>query len=540
MLHGYPLPGSMSSRLPPTGRELHDFAIEASHGVEVVAHNLTYPHEIWVNGKIQTSGRYAYQSIAVEQGRTTITVKGEGIANTRFFIAERTVMATCLELRLLFNAFLFFFHLTTLVCCTVYCFMGRNRKITGIFMVYVLSSLVKGLNLGELDTLALFLGMSVYRYSTLDAVTTAINTVIPIYLLLVLFSVRLRKRYLLILWGGSSIPPLAIVSKNMFARSTAVDMVLAVVFLSVTLGILAYGYYRNKKGAIPVMVLRLISMASSTTYVAMMRGGNPMSNILFFCNCAYLGATLYFLGMVCLMVVFYLQEHKKLVEKEKEWERILLLKGLGGHDLKHPVLAAKLNNQYLLDQVDDEEQRTCIQGSLQAIKRLEMMIANINDYFNRRDATGIETVISLKTVLKQFEEDHRNARGGDQLVVHYGTTDCFLSMHVLDCYRILENLTDNAGKFGDAGGEVVSIGYQIFRGYVLVQVKNRGGKEFQNQEKLFDMFYREDQSRSIEGFGIGLAVVKQLVENAGGTVSVDREAGIYTVFAIRLPIVSCN
>lgn len=54
------------------------------------------------------------------------------------------------------------------------------------------------------------------------------------------------------------------------------------------------------------------------------------------------------------------------------------------------------------------------------------------------------------------------------------------------------------------------------------------------------MFYREDQSRSIEGFGIGLAVVKQLVENAGGTVSVDREAGIYTVFAIRLPIVSCN
>jgi signal transduction histidine kinase len=107
--------------------------------------------------------------------------------------------------------------------------------------------------------------------------------------------------------------------------------------------------------------------------------------------------------------------------------------------------------------------------------------------------------------------------------------------------QVLVNLLLNAIKFSDAGGRIfVSIHRE---GNVLaLSVRDTGvGIDSKLLPKLFEMFTQAEQTldRSQGGLGIGLALVRTLVELHGGTVSAESEgAGRGSVFTVRLPIAS--
>jgi signal transduction histidine kinase len=61
------------------------------------------------------------------------------------------------------------------------------------------------------------------------------------------------------------------------------------------------------------------------------------------------------------------------------------------------------------------------------------------------------------------------------------------------------------------------------------------GIPVEHQPHVFDRFYKADQSRSQIGSGLGLSIVKAIVERHGGTVSVRSTPGVATVFEIALP-----
>lgn len=96
------------------------------------------------------------------------------------------------------------------------------------------------------------------------------------------------------------------------------------------------------------------------------------------------------------------------------------------------------------------------------------------------------------------------------------------------------NLLDNAIKFSPQGGTVaVRITEQA--GHLSVSVHNAGSTITpEEQEKVFHKFYQADASHSSEGNGIGLAIVKRVVELHQGTVSVHSENG-ETIFTVVLP-----
>ena len=85
------------------------------------------------------------------------------------------------------------------------------------------------------------------------------------------------------------------------------------------------------------------------------------------------------------------------------------------------------------------------------------------------------------------------------------------------------NLVDNAVKFSPQGG-LVEIAVQSNDRYVRVSVINEGEEiSKEDQKRIFNKFYQMDQSHAAEGSGIGLAVVKRIVQLHGGTVSVQSE-----------------
>ncbi|OLP17364.1 hypothetical protein BST81_16320 [Leptolyngbya sp. 'hensonii'] len=103
--------------------------------------------------------------------------------------------------------------------------------------------------------------------------------------------------------------------------------------------------------------------------------------------------------------------------------------------------------------------------------------------------------------------------------------------------QMLINLLSNAIKYSPKGGP---IGLSLFYSpdhTVLIQVQDEGiGIPLEDRDKLFQVFYRAMNVGTIQGTGIGLAIVKGCVEMHGGTVDLISEVGQGTTFTITLPL----
>ncbi len=101
--------------------------------------------------------------------------------------------------------------------------------------------------------------------------------------------------------------------------------------------------------------------------------------------------------------------------------------------------------------------------------------------------------------------------------------------------QVLANLLDNAIKYTPAKGEV-SIRLDKDDRYVCIKVSDTGmGIPPEEQPFIFDRFYRVDKSRSPRGFGLGLSIVKSIVDAHQGTIKVHCPSSGGTTFCVSLP-----
>jgi len=99
-------------------------------------------------------------------------------------------------------------------------------------------------------------------------------------------------------------------------------------------------------------------------------------------------------------------------------------------------------------------------------------------------------------------------------------------------------LLDNAVKYS---GESREISVRAWRENqrVIISVKDHGiGMSKEDMKKIFDKFYRATgaQTRPVAGTGLGLTLVKQIIEAHKGEITVQSEAGKGSLFTVRLPI----
>jgi signal transduction histidine kinase len=97
------------------------------------------------------------------------------------------------------------------------------------------------------------------------------------------------------------------------------------------------------------------------------------------------------------------------------------------------------------------------------------------------------------------------------------------------------NLLDNALKYTPAGG-AVTITARCEAGQAVVRFRDTGiGIPTGEQGRIWDRLYRGDKSRSQRGLGLGLSVVKAVVEAHGGAATVTSTAGQGSEFTVTLP-----
>ena len=107
--------------------------------------------------------------------------------------------------------------------------------------------------------------------------------------------------------------------------------------------------------------------------------------------------------------------------------------------------------------------------------------------------------------------------------------------------RVFENLIENALKYG-ASGKRVDVGFSATpsANEALVTIRDYGpGIAAEHIPRLTERFYRVDvtQSRAEGGTGLGLALVKHILNRHRGKLSIDSEAGKGATFTVRLPLV---
>ena len=101
--------------------------------------------------------------------------------------------------------------------------------------------------------------------------------------------------------------------------------------------------------------------------------------------------------------------------------------------------------------------------------------------------------------------------------------------------RVLENLVSNSIRYGKENGETL-VTMKNENGNAVLKVKDNGtGISRQDLPKIWDRFFRADASRSSEGFGLGLALVKQIVKLHGGSVQAESKLGEGSVFTVSMP-----
>ena len=98
------------------------------------------------------------------------------------------------------------------------------------------------------------------------------------------------------------------------------------------------------------------------------------------------------------------------------------------------------------------------------------------------------------------------------------------------------NLLDNAAKFSPEGG-TVAVNLRKEKSALMVSVTDQGeGMSADTQAHIFEQFYQGDTSHTTQGNGLGLAMVKKVLELHGGSIQVNSATGQGSCFTVTLPI----
>jgi two-component system phosphate regulon sensor histidine kinase PhoR len=116
--------------------------------------------------------------------------------------------------------------------------------------------------------------------------------------------------------------------------------------------------------------------------------------------------------------------------------------------------------------------------------------------------------------------------------------DCSILILEDDLYQILFNLAENGVKYNKVGG-ALSLKLSRINEDAVLQISDTGvGIPEGAIDRVFERFYRVDKARSRQsgGSGLGLSIVKTMVERNDGTITVSSQEGIGTTFTVTFPV----
>lgn len=232
-----------------------------------------------------------------------------------------------------------------------------------------------------------------------------------------------------------------------------------------------------------------------------------------------------------------------------ELKKIELIKSqfvsMVAHELKTPVAAVQGFLKILLDEsfkIAEDQKKDYLNRS---VVRLQSLLALVNDLLDisrmelktkDRELVEFDVKEAVDSTLQLLEMEL--GKKGIEVEKNYLTSSTIIKADTNEITRVITNLLSNAIKYNKENGKI-TVELSESQNYLVLKVADTGiGLKPDEREKLFQEFYRAKNqfTKGISGTGLGLTIVKRIIELYHGKITVESEYGAGTTFIIHLPI----
>jgi signal transduction histidine kinase len=212
------------------------------------------------------------------------------------------------------------------------------------------------------------------------------------------------------------------------------------------------------------------------------------------------------------------------------------------HDLKTPLTLIRLYAETLLygNGFSDKDRRGYYQIITRESERLTHLVDNVLD-FSRMDR-GVKQYSfnegDIGLVVEEAVEVYAQHLRRDGFIVAVDIAPDLppIRFDAASLSEIILNLLDNAAKYCD-GRKHISVSLKLENDSVVLEIEDHGiGIPDAEREKIFEQFYRGPNSTDKGGYGLGLFLVKEIIDAHGGSIDVKSEAGQGSTFRLTFPV----
>lgn len=201
-----------------------------------------------------------------------------------------------------------------------------------------------------------------------------------------------------------------------------------------------------------------------------------------------------------------------------------------GHELRTPITALRTNIELLgmARDLSDEQRAELLAAAEEEVKELSVLVGEVIDLASDRyQEEPMEEILLDEIVESRVERAERRA----DIHVELRTEPSPVRARPAALARAVDNLLDNAVKWSPDGA-IVEV--TVAGGRVAVRDQGPGIDEA-DRDRVFDRFYRSPSARSMPGSGLGLSIVKQIVDAHDGAVFAEAPDGDGAVVGFTLP-----
>lgn len=229
----------------------------------------------------------------------------------------------------------------------------------------------------------------------------------------------------------------------------------------------------------------------------------------------------------------------------QSYEQLQQFTADASHELRAPLAGMLSHAQVgLLEPIDPQEQHTRLQTIAGITESMSLLVSQLLFLARHEGRLAPEMLrpVDLVELLQPLVVEYATlAQQKQQTVTSELPKHSMLVQAEPDLLRqAIVNLLSNAHRYTPQGGTIILRLVAVSR-WAVIQVTDSGiGISAEDLPRIFDRFYRADRVRSRQtgGFGLGLAISRQIVEAHGGQIIAQSTAGKGSTFEIRLPLAS--